>query len=119
LAIIEKIVGKKEDIDIEEFLNTLDENDETIYEDADAFVKPMILATDADKDFVIEEAKKGNLVLANIADLSRRNAIKLRDLVSQIKDAVDEINGDIARISHDKILITPSKVKIIKKRQGA
>jgi len=118
LTFVEKVLGKKEEVDIEEFLNTLDEDDETIYEDADAFVKPILLASDADKDLVIEEAKKGNLVLVNIADLSRRNAIKLRDLITQMRDAIEEINGDIARISHDKVLVTPSRVKIIKKRQG-
>lgn len=116
---MEKLIGKKQEIDIEEFLNSLDVDEEEIYEDADAFVKPISLQTDADKDLVIEEAKKGNIILLNIADLSRRNAIKLRDLVSGIKEQIDAIDGDIARISHDRVLITPSKVKIIKKRESA
>lgn len=121
MAFIEKLVGsKKEDIDIEDFLNILDNEDDTLYEDADAFVKPITLNTDADMALIIEEAKKGNIVLVNIADLAKRNAIKLRDFITQIRDAIDGINGDIARISHEKVLVTPSKVKIIKKRlQGA
>ena len=119
MAFMEKLIGKKQEIDIEEFLNNLDVEEETMYEDADAFVKPISLQTDTDRDMAIDEAKKGNIILLNIADLSKRNAIKLRDLVSEIKEQVEAIDGDIARISHDRVLVTPSKVKIIKRRESA
>jgi SepF-like predicted cell division protein (DUF552 family) len=107
---------KGEDIDIEDFLNNLDVEEEAVYDDADAFVKPISLQTNEDAQAVVDEAKAGNIVLLNISDLAKRNALKLRDLVTQIRDQIDEIDGDIARISHDRVLITPSKVKIIKKR---
>ena len=79
-------------------------------------MKPLTLATDADTDMVLNEAKAGNIVLLNIGDLSRRNAIKLKELVTKIKGGVDGINGDIARISQDRVLVTPSRVKIVKRR---
>ena len=119
MSFLEKVIKKPEGIDIEEFLNNLDSEDETtIYEDADAFVKPVTLITDEDVEGVLNEAKQGNIVLLNIGDLSKRNTIKLREYVSKIKAGVDEINGDIARISHDRVLVTPSKVKIIKKKEA-
>ena len=118
MPFLEKVLkSKSENIDMEEFLNNLDNDDETIYEDADAFVKPFTLTTEEDVESVLNEAKSGNLVLLNIGDLSKRNAIKLKELVTKIKNGADEINGDIARISHDRILVTPSKVKIIKKKE--
>lgn len=116
MPFLEKVLKKDEGIDIEEFLNNLDVDDETLYEDAEAFVKPMTLASDTDTETIVNEAKSGNIVLLNIGDLSKRNAIKLKELVSKIKGGVDGIDGDIARISHDRVLITPSKVKIIKKK---
>ncbi len=118
MAFLEKVMKKQEGIDIEEFLNTLDTDDATLYEDADAFVKPFTLATDTDGETVISEAKSGNIVLLNIGDLGKRNAIKLKEIITKIKDGIDEIDGDIARISHDRVLITPSKVKIIKKKEA-
>jgi SepF-like predicted cell division protein (DUF552 family) len=118
MAFLEKVLKKQEGIDIEEFLNNLDAADETLYEDADAFVKPITLVRDEDTDTVLNEAKQGNIVLLNIGDLSKRNAIKLKDLVTRIKSGVEEINGDIARISADRVLVTPSKVKIIKKKEA-
>jgi len=116
LAFLDKVFKKEEELNIEDFLNALDVEEETMYEDVDAFVKPMNLLTQESVDKVIQEIKAGNLVLLNIDTLSKRNALKLKEYVSKIKEAVNDIDGDIARISHDRILITPSKVKIIKKR---
>ncbi len=69
-------VMSKQDSDIEEFLNTIDEEPEESYEDADAFVKPMDLISEADATASIQEARAGNIVLLNIDDLSKRNAGK-------------------------------------------
>lgn len=112
-----KVFKREEGIDIEEFLNTLDVEEETMYEDADAFVKPMTLSNQDDANAVVNEAKEGNIILLNIEGLAKRNAIKLKELVTGIKNQISEIDGDIARISHDRILITPSKVKIIKRKE--
>ena len=117
MAFLEKVLRKEDGIDIEEFLNNLDTEDENIYEDADAFVKPMALNGDEDIENVVKELKQGNIVLLNIEGLSKRNAIKLKELITKIKSNTEEIDGDIARISHDKVLVTPSKVKIIKKKE--
>ena len=117
MAFMEKLIGKKEEIDIDEFLNNLDAEEEDPYQDADAFVKPVLLQNDDDKNMIIAEAKKGNILLVNIADLSKRNAIKLKELVNGIKEGIESINGDIARISTDRVLVTPSRVKIIKRKQ--
>ena len=118
MPFLEKVLKKQEEVDMEEFLNNLDTEDETLYEDAEAFVKPITLAADTDTDTVLSEAKSGNLILLNIGDLGKRNAIKLKELVTKIKEGIDAIDGDIARISHDRVLITPSKVKIIKKKEA-
>lgn len=117
MPFLENVLGKRDEVNIEEFLNNLDEEDDSLYEDADAYVKPIALQGEEDSTMAIEELKKGNFILLNIGDLSKRNAIKLRDLVSGIRSAVDEIDGDIARISHDRVLVTPSKVKIVKRRE--
>jgi len=117
MPFLENVLGKREEVDIEDFLNTLDEDDDTLYEDADAYVKPISLQGDEDSTLAVEELKKGNFILLNIGDLSKRNAIKLRDLVSGIRSAVSEMDGDIARISHDRVLVTPSKIKIVKRRE--
>ena len=116
MAFVEKLIGKREELDIEDFLNNLDTEEENPYEDAEAFVKPVTLQTEADRDLIVEEAKKGNILLVNIADLSKRNAMKLKELVNGIRGGIEDIDGDIARISQDRVIVTPSKVKIIKRK---
>ena len=117
MAFLENVFKKSEGIDIEDFLNNLDSQEEDLYEDADAFVKPLSLVGDEDVELIVKEAKDGNIVLLNIADLSKRNAMKLKQLIGSVRDSVLEMNGDIARISEDRGLITPSNVKIIKARR--
>ncbi len=107
---------KAEEIDIEDFLNNLDDEEDTLYEEADAYVKPVALQTEEDVAIVVNETRAGNIVLLNITDLSKRNALKLKEFVGAIKTEVESIDGDIARISHDRVLVTPSRVKIVKKR---
>jgi len=120
MAFLEKVLKKPAGFNMDDFLNNLDkETDESLYEDADAFVKPMVLKDDSDKERAVSELKKGNFILLNITDLSKRNAIKLRDLVTDIKGVTEAIDGDIARISQDHVLATPSKVKIVKRREPA
>ncbi len=118
MAFLEKLIGspRTEEVDIEEVLNNLDADEDNMYDNADALVKPITLNTEQDVTLVLDEAKKGNIILLNIADLSKRNALKLREFVDQIQTNISSIDGDIARISTDRVLITPSKVKIVKKK---
>ncbi|MGI6589269.1 MAG: cell division protein SepF [Candidatus Iainarchaeum sp.] len=116
MSFFKKVMKREDDVDLDEFLNTLDQVEEETYENADALVKPLELNTDVDAEAVIREVKQGNLVLANIADLNKRNKAKLKDLLSRIKSEVKAIDGDVAGISAERILVTPSKVKIIKKK---
>ncbi|MDD2531653.1 MAG: cell division protein SepF [Candidatus ainarchaeum sp.] len=116
MSFFEKVMKKEDDVNLDEFLNTLDQVEEETYENADALVKPLDLNTDVDAEAIIREVKQGNLVLANIADLNKRNKAKLKELLGRIKSEVKAIDGDMAGISAERILVTPSKVKIIKKK---
>ena len=116
MGIFDKVFTKEaEDEQIEEFLNSMDVSEESMYEDADALVKPMAVSEETDVRRAIEEMKKGNLLLLNIGDMQKRNAQKLREFIGALKAAAAEIDGDIARISADRVLVTPSKVKIVKR----
>lgn len=116
MGFFNKVMSKPESVDLEEVLNNMDQIEEESYENADAFVKPMDLIVDADATAVINEVKAGNIVLVNIVDLKKRNATKLRELIAVIKSEVKKIDGDMAAISQERLLVTPAKVKIIKKK---
>ena len=117
MGFFDKVFTKDAESDqIEDFLNNMDVSEENAYENADALVKPMNLSDDSDLSRAVDEVKKGNLLLLNIGEMQKRNALKLREYIASLKTAVAEVDGDIARISADRVLVTPSKVKIVKKR---
>ena len=109
-------MGGTKGTDIEDYLNTLGiEEGDLLEEQADMWVRPCALQDIADVEKVNDELTKGNIVLLNIEPLYKKNTIKLRQAVSEIKGKIHEINGDIARLSDTKVLITPANVKIAKK----
>ena len=117
MSILGKLkMGGSSGADIEEYLNTLGlEEGDLLEEHADMWVRPLALEDVVDVERVNDELKKGNMVLLNIEPLYKKNTIKLRQAVSELKGTVHDINGDIARLSDTKVLVTPANVKIAKK----
>lgn len=90
-----------------------DEEIDLLHEPADFYVKPLSLESEGDVTLVESELKAGNVVLLNIAPLAR-NPPRLKESLSKLTTVTQAINGDIARISEDKILITKARMKIVK-----
>ncbi len=117
MGFLDKVFTSQTDqVDVEEFLNNMNVEEETVYEDADAYVKPVNLRGAEDMQVVEKELKDGNLVLLNVEELQKRNAKSLRDMIVSIKAMVSQIDGDIAGVAAGKILVTPARVKIVKRR---
>lgn len=85
-----------------------------VQQNVDAYVKPISLQTESDIKLVEQELLKKNIVLLNITPYAR-SPTKLKDAIAQLKTLIVGMNGDIARIDDDKILVTPANVKIVKK----
>ncbi len=116
MGILDAIFGRKrEEIELDEFLASLEEGEELL-EEAKMYVKPMQLLSQKDYDVVVEELSKGNIVLLNIRPMATRNMMMVKDVVSRLKEYAVEQGGDIARITEYYVLITPPGVKIVKRR---
>ncbi|MFA7576128.1 MAG: cell division protein SepF, partial [archaeon] len=66
-------------------------------------------------DTVIKELRDRNLIILDIEGISKRNPQRAKQFVGQLKMYITDKGGDIAMMSKTKLLIVPSKVKIIKK----
>ena len=116
LQSLSRALGLSKDMDVEEYMDAMElENVDLLHEAADFYVKPIALESEVEAKAVEEELKQRNIVLLNITPLMRNQA-KLRSIVNDLKNFVVKINGDIARIDNEKILLTPAKVKIVKKK---
>lgn len=120
MGIFEKItksLGLSKEMNIEEYMDTIEmENVDVLHEAADFYVKPIALESETDVGVIEEELKNRNIILLNVSPMARQTT-KLKQIVDNIKNFTMRINGDIARIDENKILLTPSKVKIVKTRK--
>ena len=115
---LSKALGLSKDMDVEEYMNTMDlENVDLLHEAADFYVKPVALESEADAKVIEDELKQRNIILLNITPM-KKQPTKLRGIVNELKTFVTKLNGDIALLDPDKILLTPSKIKIVKRRKA-
>lgn len=111
-------ISKDQEVDnIEEYIDSVDmEQVDVLHEAADFYVKPFSLESESDVSVVMDELRQKNLILLNVSAM-KRNTAKLKMIVDNIRAHIHKINGDIARLDEDRILLTPTKVKIVKTRK--
>lgn len=110
-------LGTSKELDVEEYMNSEEmEGVDVMNEPADFYVKPVALQQESDLALIQSELQKRNIILLNIGELSKRPNT-LKGMIDTLKVYVEKINGDIARLDEEKILLTPAKVKIIKSKK--
>jgi uncharacterized protein len=113
-----KTLGVSKEINLEEYMNAAEMEDvDVMHEPADHYVKPVSLQQQTDVDLIKKELNGGNIVLLNITEMSKRPNT-LKSIVDDLKGYADKIDGDIARLDAEKILLTPGKIKIVKTKRA-
>ncbi len=105
---------EEEEIDIEDYLNELSIREGKIIEREDiTYIKPMDLDNEGvGVDEAIRELEKNNIVVLNVKQLLH-NKVLLRETVKKLRETCIDIDGDIGRISNEKILLVPASMRII------
>ncbi|MFH1779855.1 MAG: cell division protein SepF [Candidatus Micrarchaeota archaeon] len=112
-----KAIGVGKEMALDDFMDAAEaEEVDVMHSKAEGYVKPVALQTESDLRIVEEELKNKNIILLNITPISR-NPAKFKDMVNRLKEFVRALNGDIARLDEDKILLTPANWKIVKRRK--
>ncbi len=107
------------ELDVEEYMNAAEMEDvDIMHEPAEHYVKPVALEQQEDAEQIKKELLAGNIVLMNIKEMEKRPNT-LKTIVDDLKGDVEKMNGDIARIDDEKILLTPRTIKIIKTKRKA
>ncbi len=105
-------------IDIEDYLNDLSIRDGRIIEDENiTYIKPVAL--DAEGKGVgtaVNELEKSNIVVLNVRALLG-NKVLLREIVKELRETCVGLDGDIGRISEDKLLLVPAGMRIANPEQ--
>jgi Uncharacterized conserved protein len=83
------------------------------------YVKPVTITSERDIELIEQEISKKNIILLDISELNKRPNTR-NTIIGNLKTFVEKINGDIGQINENRVLITPTKVKIIKgKKPGS
>ncbi len=113
-----KAFGSTEELNVDDYMNVEEMQEvDVLHEPADFYVKPISLQQESDLPRIQEELKNKNIVLLDVSDMAKRPNT-LKNVVDKLKEFSHKTNGDIARIDEMRILLTPPKVKIIKRRTG-
>lgn len=76
------------------------------------YVKALPLVSLEDVESIKSEIGSGNIVILRITPLARRSVEDLKEAVNVLKDYVERVGGDIARLGEERIVLTPADVKI-------
>ena len=109
--------GSPKGMNIEDYMNSAEMEDvDLLHEPADMYVKPVTLTSERDIEPIEAEVSKKNIILLDISELKKRPNT-MNSVVAWLKAYVEKLNGDIGQIDANRILITPAKVKIIKRKK--
>ena len=63
-------------------------------------------------DRIIKQLKSGNIVVAGMRDLKETNMDELKQCINKLKLSTANLNGDIAGVGDDWIIVTPGRARI-------
>ena len=81
---------------------------------APTYLKAITLRDSSDIHTVKEDIKKGMILVLRVTPLAQKNVDELRKVVEEIYSIAKTQDADIARLGEERIIVTPSGVKIWK-----
>lgn len=82
------------------------------------FIKATPLHELTDIDAVKEEVSMGNIVILKITPLARKSFDDTKKAIHELSEFVAGINGDIARLGEERVVVAPSGVKIWREKDA-
>lgn len=76
------------------------------------YLKALPLKNFSDVKTVKREVKAGNILILKISPLARKNIDDVKRAVNELCDFTESVGGDIARLGEERVVVTPSTVKI-------
>lgn len=96
-GVIDRIIGRKES---------------AMESPSDTYIKAVPLRAYEDVDIIKSEVRAGNIVITNVAPLAKHNIEDVKRAINELNEYAALINGDIARLGEERVILTPKTVKI-------
>lgn len=80
------------------------------------YIKALPLKNYEDINRIKEELKMGNVLIVKITPLAMKSIEEVKNAIDELKIYTQSINGDIARLGEERIVITPPSIKIWRRK---
>jgi hypothetical protein len=75
-------------------------------------LKALPLRDLSDLDEIKREVRSGNIVIIRVNTLARKSIEDVKRAVNELCEFAESIGGDIARLGEERVVLTPSTVRI-------
>ncbi len=86
-------------------------------EPAKTYLKAMPLRDLADLDAIKAEVANGNILILKITPLANKSIDDVKRAVNDLYDFAESINGDIARLGEERVVLCPPKIRIWREKK--
>jgi SepF-like predicted cell division protein (DUF552 family) len=83
------------------------------------YLKALPLRDLEDVDAIKREVNEGNVVILKVSPLARKSVDDVKRAVSELLEFAQSVGGDIARLGEERVVITPSSIKIWREKTVA
>lgn len=83
------------------------------------YLKALPLRSLDDVDLVKREVKLGNILILKVSPLAKKSIDDVKRAVGELCEFTKQIGGDIARLGEERVVITPSFVRIWREKATA
>jgi len=83
------------------------------------YLKALPLRDLEDVDMVKREVKEGNILILKVSPLAKKSLDDVKRAVSELLEFTQLVGGDIARLGEERVVITPSSVRIWREKSVA
>ena len=88
-------------------------------EEAKPYLKAMPLKDLTDLPNIKNEVQNGNIIILRITPLANKSIEDVKQAVNELYTFAENINGDIARLGEERIVICPPKIRIWREKAPA
>jgi SepF-like predicted cell division protein (DUF552 family) len=82
------------------------------------YVKAIPLKSFDDIDIIKAEIRAGNIIISNVSQLAKKNIDDVKRGINELNEYAQLLEGDIARLGEERIILTPKNIKIWRKSSG-
>ena len=83
-------------------------------QESPTYLKAITIRDPSDIHSIKEDIKKGMILILRVTPLAQKDVDKLRKVVEELYTIAKNSDADIARLGEERIIVTPSGVKIWK-----